>query len=140
MSQKRMPLWQRLVITILVMLGASYVAGLGDNPEYDMTVLRLGYESMVTPGSVYDYDVDTGERLWKRGRYGHGQLILVGDLLLVQTEQGAVVLVEATPEGHRELGRLEALRGKTWNAPALAGRYLLVRNNREAACYELPVE
>ena len=41
---------------------ASYVAGLGDNPEYDMTVLRLGYESMVTPGTVYDYDVDTGER------------------------------------------------------------------------------
>ncbi|WP_066587006.1 S9 family peptidase [Sphingomonas pruni] len=40
---------------------ASYTAGLGDNPEYDMPVLRLGYESMVTPGTVYDYDVATGE-------------------------------------------------------------------------------
>lgn len=40
---------------------ASYAAGLGDNPEYDQTVLRLGYESMVTPGTVYDYDVATGE-------------------------------------------------------------------------------
>ena len=39
---------------------ASYVAGLGDNPEYDMTTLRLGYESMVTPGTVYDYDVASG--------------------------------------------------------------------------------
>ncbi len=38
---------------------ASYAAGLGDNPEYDMPVLRLGYESMVTPGTVYDYDVAT---------------------------------------------------------------------------------
>ena len=38
---------------------ASYTAGLGDNPEYDMPVLRLGYESMVTPGTVYDYDVAT---------------------------------------------------------------------------------
>ncbi|WP_151953749.1 S9 family peptidase [Sphingomonas sp. EC-HK361] len=38
---------------------ASYAAGLGDNPEYDMTVLRLGYESMVTPGTVYDYDTAT---------------------------------------------------------------------------------
>ena len=36
---------------------ASYAAGLGDNPEYAMPVLRLGYESMVTPGTVYDYDV-----------------------------------------------------------------------------------
>ena len=38
---------------------ASYAAGLGDNPEYDMPVLRIGYESMVTPGTVYDYDVAT---------------------------------------------------------------------------------
>ncbi len=28
MSQQRLSLWQRLTITILVMLGASYVAGL----------------------------------------------------------------------------------------------------------------
>jgi oligopeptidase B len=40
---------------------ASYVAGLGDNPEYAVEKLRLGYESMVTPGTVYDYDVRTGE-------------------------------------------------------------------------------
>ncbi|MBY0285387.1 MAG: S9 family peptidase [Sphingomonas sp.] len=39
---------------------ASYDAGLGDNPEFDMSVLRLGYESMVTPGTVYDYDVASG--------------------------------------------------------------------------------
>jgi oligopeptidase B len=37
---------------------ASYAAGLGDNPEYDVTVLRVGYESMVTPGTVYDYDTE----------------------------------------------------------------------------------
>jgi oligopeptidase B len=34
---------------------ASYDAGLGDNPEYDVAKLRLGYQSMVTPGTVYDY-------------------------------------------------------------------------------------
>ncbi|MEP9358272.1 S9 family peptidase [Sphingomonas sp. KR3-1] len=39
---------------------ASYVAGLGDNPEYAVDTLRLGYESMVTPGTVYDYDVASG--------------------------------------------------------------------------------
>lgn len=38
---------------------ASYAAGLGDNPEYEQTVLRVGYESMVTPGTVYDYDTST---------------------------------------------------------------------------------
>jgi len=44
----------------------SYAAGLGDNPEYDQSILRLGYESMVTPGTVYDYDVATGEMVVKK--------------------------------------------------------------------------
>lgn len=83
-------------------------------------------------------DLVSGRRAWKEGRYQHGQVLRAGNLLLVQAEDGAVVLVEATPAGHRELGRIEALSGKTWNNPALAGRYLLVRNDREAACYEFP--
>ncbi|MCY1670732.1 S9 family peptidase [Novosphingobium sp. SL115] len=36
---------------------ASYEASLGDNPEWAMQVLRVGYESMVSPASSYDYDV-----------------------------------------------------------------------------------
>lgn len=38
----------------------SYVAGLGDNPEYSVDRLRIGYESMVTPGTVYDYHLADG--------------------------------------------------------------------------------
>jgi hypothetical protein len=38
------------------------------------------------------------------------------------------------------LTRFHAIDGKSWNTPALAGRYLLVRNAEEAACYELPLE
>ena len=40
---------------------ASFSAGLSNNPEYDQDRLRLAYESMVTPDSVYDYHVATGE-------------------------------------------------------------------------------
>lgn len=40
---------------------ASYAAGLGSNSEWDSPKLRMGYESMVTPGTVFDYDVATGE-------------------------------------------------------------------------------
>ncbi len=79
------------------------------------------------------------KRKWKRGRYGHGQLLLVGGLLLITSEQGELVLVRATPQRHEELAKFQALEGKTWNNPALAGPYLLVRNHLEAACYQLPV-
>lgn len=40
---------------------ASYEASLGDNPEWAMDTLRVSYESMVSPASVYDYTVATGE-------------------------------------------------------------------------------
>jgi len=39
----------------------SYNAGLSNNPEYDVSKLRLAYESMVTPDSVYDYQVASGD-------------------------------------------------------------------------------
>ena len=39
---------------------ASYVAQLDDNPEYDVDKLRLSYESMVTPDTVYDYHLKDG--------------------------------------------------------------------------------
>lgn len=38
---------------------ASYVASLGDNPEWAVDTLRIGYNSMVTPGTVYEYDLAT---------------------------------------------------------------------------------
>ena len=59
------------------------------------------------------------------------------------TELGAgtirhrLVLVEASPEEHREVARLTALDDRTWNPLALSGSLLLVRNDREAAAYDL---
>ena len=84
-------------------------------------------------------DLAGGTRQWKGGRYGHGQILLVDDLLLIQAEAGEVVLVRASPDGLHQLASLPALDGKTWNHAALAGNILLVRNDHEAAAYELPV-
>lgn len=40
----------------------AYTAYVGDNPNFDMQVLRYGYQSMTTPASVYDLNLKTGER------------------------------------------------------------------------------
>jgi outer membrane protein assembly factor BamB len=103
-------------------------------------IVRGAHVYGLDDGVLTCIDPATGERVWKAGRYGHGQMILAGGLLLIQTEEGEIVLVDPSPEGLRELTRFPALSGKTWNAPALAGRILLVRNDVEAAAYELPVE
>lgn len=92
----------------------------------------------IDDGLLACVEISTGKRIWKDGRFGSGQLLRVDNFLLIQAEAGHVVLVEANPIEYRELARLPALQSKTWNNPTLASPYLLVRNDTEAICYQLP--
>ena len=106
--------------------------------KFANVVFRDGYLYGLDDGTMVCLDATDGTLKWKEGRYGHGQVILVSDLLVVMAESGDVVLLEPLPQENRELTRFPALRGKTWNPPALAGQYLIVRNDQQAACYMLP--
>jgi outer membrane protein assembly factor BamB len=63
---------------------------------------------------------------------------LVGELILLMAENGEVLLIAPSPEDEKIVARFRALSSKTWNPPALAGEYLLVRNDVEAVCFKLP--
>jgi outer membrane protein assembly factor BamB len=102
-------------------------------------VVRDGYAYGLDEGTLTCIEIDSGRRMWKRTRYGHGQVLLAGELLVVQSEDGQAALVEASPKGFRELARVPVVGGQSWNYPVLAGRRLVVRSELEAACYELPV-
>jgi len=83
-------------------------------------------------------EMESGRRQWKaRSETGFGQLILVGETLVIITEQGELVFADANPEEWRELYRLPVMEGKTWNNPAFARGYLIVRNYEEAVCLKL---
>ena len=107
--------------------------------KFTNLVCRNGFIYGLDDGIMACLDAATGEQKWKEGRYGHGQELLVGDLLLVGTETGEMILLDPQPQAARELSRFAALEGKTWNPPALAGEYLVVRNDKQAACYRLPL-
>lgn len=92
----------------------------------------------LSDGILECVSLEDGKSRWRRGRYGHGQVLGVSDLILVLSERGELALVEANSQEHVELGRIDALDGKTWNSIALYGRLLLIRNAQEAACFELP--
>ena len=100
-------------------------------------------------GHAYGFDgsilscvkLTDGERAWKGGRYGNGQLVLLADqdALLVLSEEGELALVRATPDGFAELGRAPGLDGKTWNHPVVVGDVLLARNGEQMAAFRLPI-
>ena len=84
-------------------------------------------------------DAETGKKRWKRGRYGHGQVLMLRDqsLLLVVTEEGELVLAKADPKKLEEVARMSAIEGVTWNHPVIVGNRLFVRNSQEMACFKL---
>jgi outer membrane protein assembly factor BamB len=105
--------------------------------KFNSSVLHQGYVYGLDEGILTCVNVKTGERKWKGGRYGYGQVLLASGHLIVISDTGELVLVRATPDQHSEVARFTALQGKTWNYPALAGGRLLVRNATEMAAYNI---
>jgi len=80
---------------------------------------------------------------WRERGFGHGQVLLVDDVLLVMGEEGNLALVDTASEDYHEFSRIKALSSEiapTWNPMCLYGDLLLVRNAEEAACYRLPTK
>ena len=111
-------------------------------PYFSDFVIHEGHAYGIDGNIAAAIDLETGDRKWKGGRYGGGQVLLLRDqsLLLVLAEKGDLILVSATPDEFREIARVPVLEGKTWNHPVVVGDVLLVRNSEEMAAFRLPLE
>jgi outer membrane protein assembly factor BamB len=114
----------------------------GLKPYFNDFVAHEGHAYGFDGAIMSAIDLATGERKWKGGRYGNGQLLLLPDqdVLVVISEEGELALVSATPDGFKEISRFKALDAKTWNHPVLVRDILLVRNGEEMVAFRLPLE
>ena len=71
--------------------------------------------------------------MWQKNRFGKSNLILADGKLFLTTMDGEVVIVEASPEKFRELGRASIME-TTRQAPALANGHLFVRDDKDVIC------
>ncbi|WP_083434958.1 outer membrane protein assembly factor BamB family protein [Rhodopirellula islandica] len=109
--------------------------------KFNHALVQDGIAYALSNGALQAVEIESGKRLWeqsRRDRFGQGQAILVEDVLVVQAEEGEVVLVAAEPDDYRELLRIPALQHKTWNIPTVVGNLILVRNAHQAIALELP--
>ncbi len=107
-------------------------------------LLYDGHAYALTNGFLECVRAQDGEKQWKqRGRFGHGQMLIVGDKLLLHSEGvtriAKLYLIDPSPNGYKELGAIETINGICWNTLCLSGSKLLVRSDSEAACIELPI-
>src|SRR6185295_19085620 len=94
-------------------------------------VLRDGFVYGLDDVLLECMDQETGAVKWKKRRdpvFGHGQILLVANAILVLSETGELAVVEASPEAYHEFGSIQALdeANVTWNTPAFAPPYLLI--------------
>jgi outer membrane protein assembly factor BamB len=101
--------------------------------------------SVLHNGSIYGFDnavlkcIDaaTGEDKWQKSGVGRGSLLLADGHLIVLSERGRLLLVQATPAEYKEIASAEVLQGKCWTMPTLVNGKLYVRNQKEMACLSL---
>ena len=144
----------RVLISTGMGMGSKLLAVKRDGEQWNVEELWFTKDyspyfndAVIHDGHLYGFDgpiflcldLASGKKLWKKGRYGHGQVLLVADqgLLVIVSEKGELILAQADPKDLRERGKFQAIKGKTWNHPVLTGNRLLVRNDEEMACFEV---
>jgi outer membrane protein assembly factor BamB len=110
-------------------------------------IMKNHFNNAVLVGShLYGFDnatfkclsVATGEPAWAFRGLGKGSLLLAdGNLLIVLSDTGILLLVEATPDAYTELARFQAMEGKAWTAPTLASGRLYLRDHDEIVALEM---
>ncbi|MFN9434906.1 MAG: PQQ-binding-like beta-propeller repeat protein, partial [Planctomycetota bacterium] len=100
--------------------------------KFTSAVMFEGKAYALSDGILECVDPMTGARLWRGPRYGQGQLLIVNGEILVSAEDGRIASVNRS--NGKPVLEVKVLEGITWNTPAVAGPFLLVRNGTEAVC------
>ena len=103
--------------------------------------------SVVHDGYIYGFDnatlkcisLEDGKMAWGKRGLGKGSMILADGHLVVLSDRGKLMLIEASPEGFNQKGGFQALSDKdvNWTAPSLSKGRLYLRNHQEMVSFNV---
>ncbi len=87
-------------------------------------------------------DFQTGAVKWSQEKLGRNCSLMIADgKMVVMNGLGALIVAEASPDGYKELGRVEILSGICWSVPVLSGGKIFCRSyNGELVCLQVGPE
>ena len=110
------------------------------------TVLKSHFHSAVAAdGLLFGFDnatlkcveVETGSQKWASRGFGKGSVIEADGLLFILADDGRLILAEKTAEAFRQKGLFQAMTGKSWTAPTVAGGRVYLRDYDEIVAYDI---
>jgi len=106
--------------------------------KFSNPVYHAGTVYGLDDGILMAIEPETGKKLWKKGRFGHGQVLLVNGQLLIMAENGDLVLGEISPQTFQEVTRMTVLPdARVWNPQTLVDGIVYVRDDKEMAAFDL---
>ena len=124
-------------------------------PVYRNSEMRNHFSnSILLDGHLYGFDGDahlgrlvtltcidfkSGKLMWRQRGLGCGSVLIADGKLLVLTEDGTLILAQATPDAYVELARSAFLEGRCWTVPVLSDGRVYGRNaDGKLVCVTLP--
>jgi len=100
------------------------------------------YFYLLTNREMVCVDAKTAEIVWRNRSVGKGSLTYVDGVLIARSESGdgTIAMVEATPEGYKELGRFDPpnpSNRQQWAYPVVVDKKLYIRDQGVLLCYDL---
>lgn len=86
-------------------------------------------------------ELATGTVKWSQDAPGAGgATILAGRHLLVQHENGQLVVIDPSPAGYKKIAEAQPLQGKAWSAAIVSNGKIYARTDKEGVCLDVAVE
>jgi outer membrane protein assembly factor BamB len=105
--------------------------------KFSNPIFKDGYLYGLSENLLVCLEAKTGKLMWRGKKYSYGRILLADKKLLILGHSGVFSVVDASPDGFREISSRQLLSdARCWNGPAFVNGYLLARNGEQIACFD----